>query len=100
MVKCVRLLSGEDLIADVIADIPGVFTLEDPAVIIMQPTPDGKSVNLMLLPYCPYITTPITVKSEHIVFTGEPSENLGNHYRAQFGSNLVIANSIPPSLIK
>ena len=88
-VKCVRLNSGEEVIADVTEHENGV-TLGTPANIFMQPNGKGQ-VNVALMPMMPYAEKKeFNFPKSAIVLIFNPSRELYNEYNRLFGSGLVI----------
>lgn len=88
-IKCVRLTTGEEIIADVTEHEKGV-TLSVPANIFMQPNGKGQ-VTVALMPLFPYAEKKEFVfPSSAIVVTFAPSKDLYNEYNRLFGSGLVI----------
>lgn len=88
-VKCIRLTTGEEIIATAKETESG-WEVEKPANIFMQP--DGKgNVRVALIPLFPYAEKPefIFPKSV-IVVVFNPSTSLYNEYSRIFGSGLLI----------
>lgn len=88
-VKCVRLTTGEEIIATVKETERG-WELEKPANIFMQP--DGKgNVRVALMPLFPYAEVPEFVFPKTAIVTSfNPSTALYNEYSRIFGSGLLI----------
>lgn len=88
-VKCIRLTTGEEIIATVKETELG-WVLEKPANIFMQP--DGKgNVRVALMPLFPYAEKPEFVFPKSAVVTSfTPSAELYNEYSRIFGSGLLI----------
>ena len=88
MLKLVKLITGEEVIADQIKNGNEV-TLKNPVRIIM--TPDGSAGMMPLLALSK--NDQISVLSTNIMYTVEPDDELVNVYNARFGSGIVM----PPS---
>jgi len=89
MVKCVRLTTGEEIIADV-TEHEGGMTLSVPANIFLQPNNKGQ-VTVSLIPLFPYAEKKEFVfPASSIVVSFHPSKELHNEYNRLFGSNLII----------
>ena len=87
-VKCIKLVSGEDIIADYSAN-EGTATLENPVQVSVVPTRTGE-------PNFGFIPFPVTsnekklqIDVRHIIFTCEPAEEFHSQYNAIFGSGIV-----------
>ena len=88
-VRCVRLTTGEEIIASV-RETENGWELETPANIFMQP--DGKgNVRIALMPLFPYAEKPEFIFPKSAVVTSfEPSAALYNEYSRIFRSGLLI----------
>lgn len=97
-VKVYRLLTGEDIIADVEIDQNG-YHFTNPAAIVMQQTQDGR-VGAAFVPFAPYANKVLIYKS---AIAGEMDVDikLVNQYNSIFGSGIVVAsaNEMPPPII-
>ena len=80
-----KIITGEDIIADIEDNDDGTTTLNKPVRLIM--TPDGAA----LIPLPPYAKSEsLVIKNEHLVFTAEPDDDMYNAYNSKFGSGLVV----------
>lgn len=85
-VKIIRLISGEELIANV-TETENTIHLKDASVLI--PSPEGK---LLLARWLPYAITDggVTLEKKHIVFTIDPQKELAEHFTTVIVNNLVV----------
>ena len=85
-VKIVRLISGEEIIANV-TQTETEIALKDASVLI--PSPEGK---LLLAKWLPYANTDngITLEKKHIVFAIDPQKELSEHFTNVVVNNLVV----------
>lgn len=85
-VKIVRLVSGEEIIANV-TQTETEITLKNASVLI--PSPEGK---LLLAKWLPYADTEngVTLEKKHLVFMINPQKELENHFINVVVNNLVI----------
>ena len=90
MIKVVKLLNGEEIIAKVEASGVG-YSMKDPAAIVIQQTAQG--VGVALAPYMPYANGDITLYSSSIGTEGSPTVAMENEYNRIFGSGIQIASS-------
>lgn len=82
-VKIVKLITGEELLTQIEDDGQNV-TLTKPMVLIMQPGPQG---GLQMVPFLMLgKSEKVVIRSENILFSYEPKEELANGYRQQVGS--------------
>ena len=100
-VKVVRLVSGEDVIADVEKDHHG-YMLNNPAQIMVQQTQDGR-VGAAFAPFAPYAKdNKVRIFDDGVIGEMELDIKLINEYNRIFGSGIMIAsaNEIPNSIVQ
>ena len=99
-VKVIRLVSGEDIIADVDLDQNG-YTLNNPALIVVQQTQDGR-VGAAFAPFAPYAKDgKVLIFKDFVAGEMEIDVKLINEYNRIFGSGIMIAaaNDIPSAIV-
>ena len=92
MIKIVKLITGEELIADVTAN--GIsMTLSKPCVLQVVPSRQNPDQPMMgMFPYAPYTEDhTIDVDVEKIVWDAKPVKELYNQYNSAFGSGIQLA---------
>jgi F0F1-type ATP synthase alpha subunit len=95
MIKCVKLITGEDLIGDVIEHDLDVVKLKNPLTIVLMPS-DQTHFSVGLAPYLPFSNQKeFTFLGKHILLMFDPVAEMKNDYNRITGG-LVIAP--PPSL--
>ena len=100
-VKVVRLINGEDVIADVDKDHHG-WILSNPATIVVQQTQDGR-VGAAFAPFAPYAKDgKVRIFDGGVVGEMELDIKLINEYNRIFGSGIMIAgaNELPGSIVQ
>ena len=93
-VKAYKLVSGEDIMAEVVNGDSSVVILDKPAVILVQ-RGEGGNVGVGLQPYTPFATGYDTVYRTSLIAEFEADMSLVNEYNRIFGSGIVIANQMP-----
>lgn len=94
-ITAIKLLSGEDLICNLHMEDANCYQVENPAVIVSQPSADGRSMSLGLAPYLPYAATKVfRILKSSVVVAFTPDVQLSNEYNRIFGSGIVIASSL------
>ena len=95
-IKIIRLQSGEDIIADYLADEEGdTVLLDKPMHIILKRLPNGKSVMMMM----PWLPVEIIKDNEAIVYQSdilsifEPRDDLIEHYSSVLNQFEEVINS-------
>jgi hypothetical protein len=87
-IKVFKLISGEELIADVTSGSSEGYHLETPASIMLQQTENGIGVGLA--PYMPYVEGKPYLYKSAIASEGEPATAMRNEYSRLFGSGIQI----------
>lgn len=93
MIRLLKIITGEEIIADVTAESGGTsITLKTPCVIQLvrsDKSPDG--VSMGMLPYAPYTKDhSVTLARSQVVWSEEPVEELYNQYNRLFGTGIVV----------
>jgi hypothetical protein len=87
MIKLLKLVSGEDVIAEV-ETLENEYRLKNPMKIIISPM----GIGMMGLLDCAQQKT-VNIKYEHVMFDVTPEQELYNAYNEKFGSGIVIPKS-------
>lgn len=100
-VRVCRLVSGEDIIADVEVDHIG-YMLTNPAQIVVQQAQDGR-VGAAFAPFAPYAKdNKVRIFKAFVAGEMELDVKLINEYNRIFGSGIMIASAddIPRSIVQ
>ena len=91
MIKIVKMITGEELIADVTGS--EILTLSKPCVLQMVPSRQNPDQPMMgMFPYAPYTEDHcLDVDVEKIVWDAKPVKELYNQYNSAFGSGIQLA---------
>jgi hypothetical protein len=91
MIQFVKLITNDDIIADVIAvkENKDKVELKNPVRIVFTQQGVG------MVPYSPFTkeSTKIIVDSKNILYTGELEEEIYNGYNSKFGSGIILASN-------
>ena len=85
-IKLIRLITGEEVVAEVLEDTEDTLKVQNALVVIPQSTGVG---------FAPWATViskdnpEIVLKQEHIVYIVEVQEEVAGKYNEMFGSKLV-----------
>ena len=89
-IKVYKLISGEEIIAEVFSVLAEVIDLKNPATIVIQQTQKGMGVGLA--PYMPYAEDErVMLHKSAIASEATPATNMVNEYSRIFGSCIQIA---------
>jgi hypothetical protein len=97
-VQCFKMVSGEDVISNVVGESDEFFELEKPATLIIQPSQDGR-MGMYSMPYMPYSDGgTIRVRKTAVASIANPDYNITNDYNQRFGSGIVIPPNRPVTI--
>ena len=100
-VKVCKLITGEDVIADVELDQNG-YLFNNPALIVVQQTQDGR-VGAAFAPFAPYAKdSKVRIFKDNVIGEMEIDVKLVNEYNRIFGSGIMIASAgdMPQSIVQ
>jgi hypothetical protein len=104
-IKCVKLMTGEDIIADVHEE-DNMVLLNKPCLIMMVPQ-GNNTYGIALGPFLPWAEdSKVTVKSACVMSLYFPETDLKNEYNSRYGSGIVMPSSsvaptgFTPTLVK
>jgi hypothetical protein len=88
-VKVFRLLTGDDMIAEVTKEEDNKLTLKNPMLI-------GVSDQGLITAPLSLIakTEEVTISSDHVLFMAAPEDEILNHYKKQFGGIVLPSSGI------
>jgi hypothetical protein len=88
-VKVFKMISGEEIIGNVVSSDSSKYEVKNPAQIVLQRTETGMAV--AMAPYMPYADGNINLYSTAIAADCSPDIKLVNEYNKLFGSGIQIA---------
>jgi hypothetical protein len=92
-IKCIKLISGEEIIADLDETVEGLVILKKPLLIMMVPNQNNQ-FGIGLAPFCPYAAGgDIPIRAGAVVSIFEPDAGMKNEYNVRFGSGIVVPES-------
>jgi len=85
-VKAIKLISGEELVSEVLFQDEEVITLKNPLLILMRPGQDG-SLTIGFAPFAPYLgkDPSFSIKLDKVIFASEVDTQMANQYNSLFG---------------
>ena len=93
MIKCFKLITNEEVIAEVLNEDREGFSIKNAMNLI--PVPVGDGVRISMGPWLKFSSsTELKIKHDHILATGEVEDEVKNAYNSAFGSGIVT----PPKL--
>jgi hypothetical protein len=89
MIKCIKLVTGEDLIGDV--EVQGdSLTIETPCAVVLIPTQEHQ-YSVGLAPFLPFAASKkFSYSREHVVLVYEAADQLKNEYNRITGKGIVL----------
>jgi hypothetical protein len=92
-IKCLKLISGDEVIADIDEGIEGLVILKKPLQIMMIPNQNNQ-FGIGLAPFCPYAKDDmVPLRSGAIITIFDPETGMLNEYNTRCGSGLVVPES-------
>ena len=92
-IKCLKLISGDEVIADIDEGIEGLVILKKPLQIMMIQNQNNQ-FGIGLAPFCPYAKDDvIPLRSGAVLSIFEPETGMLNEYNSRYGSGLVVPES-------
>ena len=92
-IKVIKLISGEEVIADIDESIDGLVILKKPLLIMMVPNQNNQ-FGIGLAPFCPYAAgDTVPVRAGAVVSIFEPDTGMKNEYNTRYGSGIVVPES-------
>ncbi len=90
MIKGVKLLTGEEIVADVTVDENSkMLSMKNPLTVILQPTPTGE-MTIRFFPFAPYAENhTVSLSVEKTVYVIDVDEGLKNQYNTIFGAGIM-----------
>jgi hypothetical protein len=91
MIKIVKLVTGEELIADTSVNHNGI-TLKQPCAIQLMPGRAEGQTMMGLIPYASYTEDfQVTVSLDKVIWQEKPSKEIYNQYNSAFGSGIQLS---------
>ena len=88
MIKFLKIITGEDIIADVIEEEIGtdpLVTLKNPAMLLMS------REGMAMVPYAPFVKgDSVKLATSRIIYEGELDDEILKAYNERFGSGIVV----------
>lgn len=94
MIKIVKLISGEEIIGEILEN-EEVTTVKKPCVLQIIPSRTNPEQPAMgLFPYASYVKDhTISLKNKDIIWKEDPVKELYNQYNSVFGNGLVVSST-------
>jgi hypothetical protein len=92
-IKCLKLISGDEVIADIDEGVDGLVILKKPLQIMMIPNQNNQ-FGIGLAPFCPYAKDDVVpIRSGAVLSIFEPETGMLNEYNTRYGSGIVVPES-------
>lgn len=85
MIKVLKMVTGEEVLAEIVSEEADRIKVKNPLIIMMQRTQNGE-IGMGFLPYLPYSESrDFEFKVDHIIVCKEVDSELRNQYNNIFG---------------
>lgn len=92
-VKCVKLISGEDVIADIDESVEGLLILKNPLLVMIIPNQNNQ-FGIGLAPFCPHAkNSTVPVMAGAVIAVFEPETGMKNEYNLKFGTGVLVPDN-------
>lgn len=93
-IKIIRMMNGEELIGDLVADNATYFKLKEIAIVQMMTNQSG-NMTIGLIPFAPYAEEKeFSFDTTHRTTMFTPNTELLNNYNRIYGAGLVVAKTM------
>jgi hypothetical protein len=86
-VKVLKLITGEEVLAEVLEESAEAIKVKNMIAIVVQRTQNGPALGL--LPWMPYVNGEISLNRATLVLVSEVDTELKNQYNNIFGSGII-----------
>jgi len=98
-VKCIRFVSGENVVADIVDEDNESITIRD-AIVAVPTNPEGTQIGFM--PFAP-LQDPdeheVTVSKQFVMYVAKIAPNLKEQYNQMFKRSSILSTPEPKELI-
>jgi len=84
MIKIFKLITGEEIVAEVVSETEDSVSLKNCVASVLQPSRDGR-LSFGFVPFGAMVDGDITIKKDKLLFTAAASDDLKNSYNSMFG---------------
>ena len=93
VIKIVKLSTGEELIGEIVGE-DSTLDIKNPCALQLMPSrTDPTKATMGMFPYAQHIKgSVIEISLDHVIYMGEPVEELYNQYNSIFGSGIQLAS--------
>ena len=94
-IKCLKLMSGEELIGSVIGETASDITLSGVSAVMMMPGQTPGQISLGLMPFLPYSESEQFVfPKDKILIVFDPNVDMVNNYNRKHGAGIQVVSSL------
>ena len=87
-IKAVKLVSGEELVVEIINEEGDLITFKNPVACVMQRSEKGPMLGFM--PWMQAADGPFTITRENTIVVTEVADEVKNGYNQIFGAGIVV----------
>jgi hypothetical protein len=84
-VKIIKLITGEEILAEVVSSDDTSVTLENTIAVVLAPSDDGKNLGFRFIPWGTMVDGDITIGTDKIIYSEPVKDDLKNTYSSMFG---------------
>jgi hypothetical protein len=87
-IKALKLVSGEELVVEIINEEGDLITFKNPVACVMQRRQDGPALGFM--PWMQAADGPFTMHIDKLVTTADVADEVKNGYNQIFGAGIMV----------
>ena len=92
-IKLLRLVTGEDVLAEIVDHGDIAYHIRNPLIVFIRPTETGVP-SVGLSQWIPYSADKeFTIKNDRVVVESNPAEDLRSQYDRVFGSGIIMPSA-------
>ena len=88
-VKVLKLVSGEELVVEIISETDQFVEIKNPVAAVLQRTKTGEGA-LGFMPWMHAANGPLKISRNHLVCVAEVADEVKNGYNQIFGAGIVV----------
>lgn len=92
-VRLIKLVTGEEILAEIVDDATSTLTIKNPLNAVVQPDQRG-GISYGFIPWAGLTDGNLTLVRDKVIFISEVREDVLNSYNTQFGNILAPSQKI------
>lgn len=82
-INLIKLVTGEEIVTEVVSQTDTTVTIKNPLLVVMQPGQGG--VQFGFLPFASMVNGDVTIEKSKTLYIADVKDDLRNNYSSMFG---------------